>query len=657
MRKRVLWSALIFCMLSAMSAICCKKAEKEPDKPVWEARTLYHTENLQAYALDEEGSLYTFELAGAEGEGTFSLNQYDKEGNRVFSKTLDSSLCSYTGAMAVKDGVLYFAPVGYSETERKSCAVLYAYNLDTEELTMLKEFPYFEKGVKRILTGEDRIYLIGSNTRSSVGGTDTYVYAGERVMYYIPSTGEMFALGIPEPIDIALDEEENLILYAHTEEGFCFLRYDAGQDAVVTIAETASYKRGSVALCNQGQDVLYQTERGLVLSSLSELEVQSEIYPDSLKFSTDNGLCCVGDRVACMTGNREVIQFSLAEVKKENKSIRYISLGYEMAEPYGCGYKMKRTKFDEKDMEKFAIKIMALDKDFDLCLVNTQDSFSYNLKKNGVFYPLNDVPGVQEYLDACFPYVREAATDENGTIWMLPIAVKIPGFVVNEEKMSGKQPGFQDDMTWQDYFAMQASLTEEERKMTGRPYVAYIRQFFRQYFAENTSVDTEQFREMLRLFSTCWKYMTEEEADDTISFLYQYTIGDDYHMQYLMQMGEDLRVYGAPKLSAGGAKNNGTCLFLAVNPYSDNLEATLDYISEWSIYTKNQKDTPLFFAERAIGEDPYERSVYELYRNAEIGFAMSEEIYGGYLEVLEDITKLEKYITETERKLKMYLYE
>lgn len=457
--------------------------------------------------------------------------------------------------------------------------------------------------MKRILAGEDRIYLIGSNTGSS-GGTADYVYAGERVMYYIPSTGERLALGIPEPIDIAFDEEENLILYVHTEDGFCFLRYDEGKDAVMTIAETDTYKRGSVALCNQGQDVLYQTDRGLVLSSLSELEAESEIYPEGWKFSTDNGLCCVGGRVACMTETREVIQFSLAEVKKENKSIRYLSLGYEMAEPYGCGYKMKRTRFAETEKEKFAVKIMALDKDFDLCLINTQHPFSYNLKKNGVFYPLNEVPGVQEYLDACFPYVREAATDENGNIWMLPIAVKIPGFVVNEEKMSGKQPGFQENMTWQDYFAMQAALTAEERKLTGRPYVAYIRQFFRQYFAENTSVDTEQFREMLRLFSTYQEYMTEEASDDTEAFFYQYMIGDDYHTQYLMQMREALRVYGAPKLSARDAKNNGTCLFLAVNPYSDNLEATLDYISAWSIYSKNQKNTPLFFTGREVGEDP-----------------------------------------------------
>lgn len=656
MKKRVVRGMLIFGMLfAALSAVCCKKEERTAGIPLEEAWTLYHPENLLAYTLDGEGNLYTFELIIAGEKLEFYLNQYDKEGNRRFSRLLDGSLSSHTIAMAVKDGILYFAPAD------DDGAVLYTYNLETEELTALKEFPYFKRGVKRILAGEDRIYLIGTNTSSSGGRVDTYVYAGERVMYYLRSTGEAFALGIPEPIDIAFDEEENLVLYVHTEEGFCFLRYDAGKDAVTTVAKTDTYMRRSVALCNQGKEVLYQTARGLVLSSLSELGVESEIYPSQGGLFNDNSLCCVGGRVACMTESREVVQFFLTDVKKENRSIRYLSVGYESAEPYGCGYKMLRTNLAETEADKFALKIMALDKDFDLCLVNTRNSFSYNLKKNGVFYPLNDVPGVQEYLDACFPYVREAATDRDGNIWMLPIEVSLESFVVNEDKMGGKSPGLKDDMTWQEYFAVQEALTKEERKRTSTPYWAMIRQFFRQYFAENTSLDTEQFREMFRLFSTHWDCITGERltnytAQDYAAQLYWYLIEDEYYAYYVTLMGENRRIYAAPKLSAE-AKNAGTCLFLAVNPHSDNLEATLDYISSWSIYTKNRKDAPLFFEKREAGEDPYGASLYELYKNGEIGFAMDADVYAGYEEVLEDSTKLEKYIEETDRKLKIYFNE
>ena len=52
-----------------------------------------------------------------------------------------------------------------------------------------------------------------------------------------------------------------------------------------------------------------------------------------------------------------------------------------------------------------------------------------------------------------------------------------------------------------------------------------------------------------------------------------------------------------------------------------------------------------------------ETSLYELYQNGEIAFMMDSDIWTGYADVLEDITKLEDYITETERKLKIYLNE
>ncbi|MCH5273646.1 MAG: hypothetical protein J1E35_08225, partial [Lachnospiraceae bacterium] len=265
-------------------------------------------------------------------------------------------------------------------------------------------------------------------------------------------------------------------------------------------------------------------------------------------------------------------------------------------------------------------------------------------------------PGVREYLDECFPYVREAATDKDGNIWMLPIEVEIPGLVGDEERLS--QTAFKRNMTWQEYFAAQTALSKAEQSLTRTPYVALLRQFFQQYFLEYNSVDTKQFREILSLFSIHLNCLTGERSSESAAYLYEYTLGGDveYHAYYLTLMGDNLRAYGTPKLSADG-KNVGTCLFLAVNPHSDNLEATLDYISSWAVYMKNQEKKPLFFANRDVGEDEYEASLYELYKNSEIAFMMDSDVLAGYADVLEDITKLEDYITETERKLKIYLNE
>lgn len=339
--------------------------------------------------------------------------------------------------------------------------------------------------------------MLGTNGSGDGMRSDAYTYTGEKVMCYIPAEDKIFDLGIENPIDICLAEKGYLFLYAHTKEGFCFFLYDATRDAIKMLARTDEYKMCNMTLANGAEEIIYQSSgRGLVVSSLSDFEVECELYPDG--YFWDNSLCCVNRRVACMAFDGSIVQFNLKDVKKENQVLRYISAGFEMDEPYGCGYEMQRTKLEE---DKFALKIMALDKDFDVCLVDTADSFSHNLKKNGVFYPLNDVPGVQEYLDACFPYVKDAATDEDGNIWMLPIEVNLPGIVVNENIAKDDVFLMNNRMSHEDYFSAFRALGQEDRSKIAMPQIAFFVEALRQYFAENTSVDTEKFRKLMHTFS------------------------------------------------------------------------------------------------------------------------------------------------------------
>lgn len=168
--------------------------------------------------------------------------------------------------------------------------------------------------------------------------------------------------------------------------------------------------------------------------------------------------------MACETITGSILQFHLKDVKCENKTLHYITAKTEVSEPFGCGYEMERSVLE---MDKFALKVMALDKDFDVCFVDSDDSFSYNLRENGVFYPLNEIEGVQEYLDACFPYVRDAATDRNGNIWMLPLTVDICGLLVSKEATD--EILIKKDMTYEEYCSAYEALSEEEKKVVERP--------------------------------------------------------------------------------------------------------------------------------------------------------------------------------------------
>lgn len=653
MKKSMKW------MIVGVMALCfnggaCKKDEPYVGVPVQEVCAVCDGKNVQAYTLDVEGNVYGFELEFEEehGSSNVQLIKWDKGGKRVFSRPFDSEKSSGLSAMAIRGDLIYFVADGFDGTD--VCSSLYTYHLETEEITFLQSFRYLKR-VERILVSKDRVYLLGRNRLSPAGGTsDSYSYNGEKVLWCSLDTKEVFELGFAEPIDMTLTEDGTPVFYIHEEDDFSLVSYNEKSDTVKTLIKTVEYRMNSFALCDDGENVLYHTERGLVLSKLSELGVESELYPDTNFW--DKGLCYVNGRVACQTANGELVQFPLEQVKKEAETIRFLSVGFESQTPYGCGYRIERRNFSEEEMDKFALKVLAQDSDYDLCMVDTSDSISYNLKENGVFYPLNEVPGIEEYLDSCFPYVREAATDEDGLIWMLPIEVNIPGFVMDGDKVL--EYDFTDSMTFEEYFRAQEALSEEERNQTDTPWVLFLKHFFRQYFVQNDTVDTATFRNTMTLFSEYFDCINGYNAggDGRPAIYHCASDAFDYGAYYMTAFAENKVVYPMPR-TEGVEKNVGTCLFLAVNPESDRLEETLQYLGDWVAYTMKQTEQPLFFADRMVGQDTYERSLYEMYQNGEISFAIEAEITEGYGDVIEDVTKLDAYVTETDRKLKVYLKE
>ena len=603
------------------------------------------TEYITAYTLDEDGNLYTLEwdITANEGQDAHFLRKYDTQRECIFSKAIDPSALSYVKTMAVQDGTVYF--VSYITGREK--ATLYSYCMETEELTVLKELPFL-KSVLRIIPMDDCLYLLGTNVESNGGLTDSrkYIHSGEKIFCYTLSEDRFEELGIEEPLDMCPAEEGKLCIYAHMEEEFGLLLYDTDRDAMTVLAKTKEYKMRYVAYCSEQQAVMYMSlGRGLVLSYFTNLDVECELYPD-VGFQ-DNNICCVNGNVAVKTSaENTIIQFPLAQVKCENKSIRYIRSEIWGIDPFGCGYEILRTELTQ---DKFALKVMAQDKDFDLCYVNSYGSFGYSMKEYGVFYPLNDIPQIQEYLDACFPYVKEAATDIDGNIWMLPIAVDIPGVVV--KKGATEDVLFKENMTYEEYCREYEALCPEEKKWAIAPDY-YAEKFINQYILDRGTIATEEFRNILQSMAN-----SSGAQQESINAMYCRVWEErDYRAYGTLQYGEDATVFAEPKLTAD-SKNVGTCQFLAVNPYSDNLEETLQYIATLVAYMLEKEDAPLFFANREVEDTSYERCLYELYRNGTIAFSVDEDVYEGYQDVLDGSVSVEDFVTEAESGVKIFLNE
>ena len=656
----------------------CKHVEVEPVAALQDVWTEYKlTENMIAYTLDEEGNLYTLEwdmtvtagqadrmqkaLAGltaeelaqmtpeelealmSEEEDSHFIRKYNAQGERILSVAVDSGATSYVKTMAVQDGTVYF--VAYITGNKTS--TLYSCSLETAELTVVKELPYL-KSVLRIIPMGDCLYLLGTNVEGYGGPTDSrkYKHSGEKIFCYTLSEDRFEELGIEEPMDMCPAEDGKLCIYAHIGEEFCLLLYDTDRDAMTVLAKTEEYKMHYVAYCSEQQAVIYMSlSRGLVLSYFTDLDVECELYPD-FGFQ-DNNICCVNGNVAVRTSaENTIIQFPLAQVKCENRTIRYIRPEIWGIDPFGCGYEIQHTELTH---DKFALKVMALDKDFDLCYVNSYGSFGYSMKEYGVFYPLNDIPRIQEYLDACFPYVKEAATDIDGNIWMLPIAVDIPGIVVKKD--ATEDVLLKENMTYEQYCREYEALSPEEKKWAIAPDY-YAEKFINQYILDRGTIATEEFRNILQSMANS----SGAQQENTEAMYCRVWEERDYRAYGTLEYGEDSIVFAEPKLTAD-SKNVGTCQFLAVNPYSDNLEETLQYITTLVAYMLEKEDAPLFFANREVADTNYERTLYELYENGAIVFSVDADVYEAYEDVLDGSLTVEDFVTEAESGVKIFLNE
>ena len=511
----------------------------------------------------------------------------------------------------------------------------------------MKELPYL-KSVLRIIPVGDSLYLLGTNVEGYGGGADSrkYKYSGEKIFCYTLSEDRFEELGIEEPLDMCPAEEGKLCIYAHIGEEFGLLLYDTDRDAMTVLAKTEEYKMQNVAYCSELQAVIYMSlGRGLVLSYFTDLDVECELYPDA--GFRDNNICYVNGNVAVRTSaENTVIQFPLAQVKCENRIIRYIRPEMWGIDPFGCGYEIQHTELTQ---DKFALKVMALDKDFDLCYVNSYGSFGYSMKEYGVFYPLNDIPRIQEYLDACFPYVKEAATDVDGNIWMLPIAVDIPGVVVKKDATDDVI--LKENMTYEEYCREYEALSEEEKKWAIAPDY-YAEKFINHYILDRGTIDTEEFRNILQSMANS----SGAQQENTEAMYFRVWEERDYRAYGTLQYGEDATIFAEPKLTAD-SKNVGTCQFLAVNPYSDNLEETLQYITTLVAYMLEKEDAPLFFANREVADTNYERTLYELYENGAIVFSVDADVYEAYEDVLNGSLTVEDFVTEAESGVKIFLNE
>lgn len=184
------------------------------------------------------------------------------------------------------------------------------------------------------------------------------------------------------------------------------------------------------------------------------------------------------------------------------------------------------------------------------------------------------------------------------------------------------------------------------------------------YLRDHKTLDTEEFRslaEALYNFSTNSEYFGDSLALSDFA--------SNKNNNYLFST-EDTRVYQtleylidrsdlkAVSLTGSNSINSAYCIFLCVNPKSDNLDSTLEYISSICEYMMNLKDSYMLTDRSKYTDSSYAGELYAQYENSVIDFTVSDEVFtsdfGRYLNGEIDLDTL---IRDAERKLTMYYNE
>lgn len=683
-------------LLTVLFVLCGCNQEKRQENnllPASHEPFIYtEIEEVDCMTVDESGLLYTCVWKPQESTGPVlateyvyrpdgqQISIYDLDGNCIDSQTLEfgNGTCEN---MLFHGDILYcvVSHMGYN------CPVLFA--VDTTQWTVTEAMQL--KGYSMVSYLEpvgDYFYILGRyreafDTEYSDAQAMSYRYNRISRINMTEQQPRLELMNVELPVAMYAMGRETLVMYRYVDGiGYGFIEFD---QQAGTLTE-AGWKNNGVSLINFGgcdegflyiRQQLYST--GLYYGTPDGKEAQ--VYPEKVWLNRP---------IAYQKGfafffnleDNQMYRICVAYTIQDNPPLQFLQMETAQDFPYDCGFQMEKNMITE---EELALKVLAQDRDFDLFLLSSGSYVADSIRKNGVFYTLNDVEGVEEYLNACFPYLNELARNEEGDIWMVPVMLAVPGIIYNKEYCAAQGVDF-TSMDLEKFLIFTEEAKEENPDYIDISEYVYKESLIRQYLSKYNTFDTDLFRKYAKIAKAVCKYdwifhgkiadsvcydadimpgMEEEYPLQTRGELPEFYYFYNVYSQALKSLQnnagdmEEIGMLGVPKMEEN-MKNGGTLTFMAVNPQSENLEATLEYISAFSKYMLTKQDSFLLSDKSTYTDTPFTRDWYELYANGTVYFGMEGEVFlDTFHDYLEGTIDLETAIAEMERRRKLYLEE
>lgn len=640
LKKTKVISLLLSCALTG----CAAQNSSHYPSHDWADLLVYPMEEVYSFDVDENGLVYCAQFSSD------VLKVYSPDGTAEKEITLPTS--HHIAVETVDETVYTLSSAALYKNDDK------LYTLD------------FGCTAKDFAVIGDSIFILYTDFNADMSNAPVPSilegWSGEKVVEYCLSDGAAKEVNCDFPLLIS-EYENTLWIYGVSDEGCYVSSYKNG--------ELSEPKYSGAGMINAFQVVdgsgsfIYpgyseDSTPTLILEN-QQTNSSNDVMTNAYVMSGGGMGLCDGyfyflDSYYYSANEGKVERINLEKYVKSNTSIKMLSVDGFFYTPFGCGRTITTTPLPK---DEFCLSVLSQDTDYDACVFSSSQDISQNLYKNGSYYALNSVPSVAEYIEQCFPSIKETVINKDGDIWALPLNLNTYCAIYNEQSCA--EAGLDiSDMELTDVVIQSAALD----KSSPRCDICIlsekaIRMLFNDYLnGRATDLFCKDFSEKMS-FTSEWlggELFSFDRYVDANNAAYQ-SFGENMLIMLTdnKQLQLDFSVNGnvhAADIFSG--RNPADCVLLCVNPSSANLSATLEYVSALSGYLKGKNDGFLLENKALYSDSAYISELYDIYSNSEISFRIPDELLmNSILEYRDGKKTADEVISDSQRKLSIYLNE
>lgn len=566
------------------------------------------------------------------------------------------------------------------------------YELDIESKKR-KELVTFDGEVywfdKMVMIG-DSVFVIrkglydDSQSRTRYDNTDEYQYEGEVLVEFVLTSGRLKTIPVTNIKCIAKKSEDELLIYAYDSEGgFYFTSYCVAE-------KTFSEKQYRDNNIRSVADIAYDSSLQIVFM----VNYQGIFaMPADSRFGVlqvyDGGEKLLGS-LQCEDGVTYALERSMTEkvIRLANASLNLdvpMLKAYTLSQFSNTATNGFQIQFEEITADELTLRILAGDTDYDFLLVNSQWDLGYHISRIGAYVELNDIAGVEEYLGECHAFAGEAASMEDGTIWMLPYNVEGTVLCYNEKLFQEMGLTMADIDTVEEVYALAEKVIFEDSAYVDIPVALLASNMLNKYIANYgiekgyANYDTELFRKIagirkqyeMKSYNGTLSYNTFHPAfpmgkytEEQVRAVFEKTLLSIVRTEDLqtdtrtMLKQEFLHAAPMPDLEDGvNLKDEVNITFLVINPKSEKLPWVKKYVE--SLCKKLRADTEsLLIKNNTFPETPMLEEIMDILSDARVTFLYPESIVSDAMySYLFEGQSLDESVEEIERVMNMYMHE